>query len=188
MTAILSSATLKSDVHPLNICDPSPLLISAPKASRDFFSRPVACVGRRLASLRPCVGLTELDLACGFHSAHVSTLLAKLTELKKFKLWGALETLQCFASGPATRTFQSLSLCQFSLLLPSELVHHHALKGLRSLDLSNVIDPLGDATLNSLCPPSAIFPRLTMLECLGGAGEAKASGSSFEWMQLRLTQ
>ena len=74
-----------------------------------------------LASLVLCVGLTDLSLCCGFRSSHWSALFAKLTKLKKLTISEmALETLQCFASGPITQSLEELMLDHLALP-PSEV-------------------------------------------------------------------
>lgn len=145
-----------------------------------------------LASLLPCTGLNELDLNCGFSSEQVGTLLATLTKLRRLKLYVKLKTLQCLASGPATQSLEHLSLYQHTSLPHSELVHMYALQGLRSLSIDQVFESVDEDTLDSLCPPTQLFPRLTQLFCQWHDDEwewdsVDERGPSYEWMQQRLT-
>ena len=87
-----------------------------------------------LASLVRCRGLTELDLCCGFNSAHWSALFAKLTIKKLTIRMGRLDTLQCFAAGPITQSLEELALEYLDL--PSfEVSHLYGLRRLRTLHL-----------------------------------------------------
>ena len=141
-----------------------------------------------LNSLVRCRALTELDLSCGFNSAHWSALVAELP-LKMLTLrnpW-ALETLACFAAGPITQSLEDLTV--EGLELPaSELSHLYGLYRLRTLDLRDCFcSILPKATLKRLSPPSRILPALTKL-VLRGLANVDRQGPSFEWMQMRRTR
>ena len=146
-----------------------------------------------LAALVHCIGITELDLKCGFQSAHWSALFAKLTSIQKLTIReGEMESLACYASGPITASLEELSI-RFLYLPPSELPHLYALRRLRALQLHGCFRwRLGDDTIDSLTPPS-ILPALTDLGhswrlAYDGRDDVERRGSSFEWMQARLTQ
>ena len=147
-----------------------------------------------LASLRQCIGITELNLGIDFTSAGWSVLFAKLT-IKKLRLFvcGKIGSLQCFAAGPITHSLEQLSMCDITLP-PSELSHLYALGRLQTLDLHCCFHPrLDEATIDTLLPPTPLFPALVKFTHAwrnsdGVADSRKRQGSSFEWMQLRLTQ
>ena len=142
-----------------------------------------------LASLVRCAGLIELDLCCGFDSAHWSALFAKLTIKKLTIRYGELKSLQCFATGPITQSLEELTLCDLALP-PSEISHLYGLRRLRTLKLYDCFaPPLDDASLACLFPPTPILPALTKLVHHLRYGECiDRQGPSFEWMQQRLTQ
>ena len=138
-----------------------------------------------LAALVLCKGLTELNLNCGFNSAHCTALFANLP-LKKLTISGVeLESLQCFAAGPITQSLEHLTLREFNLP-PSELCHLYALRRLRTLSFLSC--QLSDATLDLLTPPSPRLPSLTALFYRHKQVDIKRQGSSFEWMLQRMTQ
>ena len=143
-----------------------------------------------LASLVRCRCITDLCLQCGFKSAHWSALFAKLS-LKKLTIRrGELETLQCFAAGPITQSLEELAIAGLALP-PAELSHLYGLHRLRSLALNYCFSShLDDATLASLFPPTAQFPRLVKFRYLSDEDgyDVDRQGLSFEWMQSRLTQ
>ena len=119
-----------------------------------------------LVSLLRCDCLTELNLTCGFNSAHWSTLFAKLS-LKKLRIHGgaccALATLECFAAGPITESLEELSLDSLALP-PSELPHLYQLRRLHTLHLDSCFSPrLDEATVDSVSPPTPLLPALTEL-------------------------
>ena len=146
-----------------------------------------------LASLVRCIGVTELNINCGFNSAHFSALFAKLP-LKKLTIRGGeLETLACFSADPITESLEELFISDLNLP-PSELSHLYVLRRLRSLSLDRCFSSLlPDAILDSLSPPTPILPSLTLLfhqwQMPGKKRQsAHRHGPSFEWMQLRRTQ
>ena len=117
------------------------------------------------STLSLCTCIIELDLGCGFNSAHWSALFAKLA-LKKLTIRrGAIETLQCFASGPITHSLEELIIGGQTLdLPPSELSHLYALRRLRTLQLQSCFSSrLEDAMLDRIFPPTPLFPALTEL-------------------------
>ena len=144
-----------------------------------------------LASLERCTCLTELDLSCGFNSAHWTALFAKLT-IKKLALrypW-ELKTLACFAAGPITQSLEDLTL-EGVALLQSKLSHLYGLGRLRALRLVCAWSSRLDAsTLASLIPPTPLLPALTLLSCQWRMieGPQEHRGPSFEWMQQRVMQ
>ena len=153
-----------------------------------------------LASLQLCTGLTHLDLNSGFHPAHWTALLDKLTKIKKLKLRGRKikQTLECFATGPVTESLQELTLEHLDLP-PSELSHLSALRRLRTLRLISCSFPRRrDATIDSLSPPTRLLPALTELFVQWRVADdeygdveweyRQRRGASYEWMQQRLTQ
>lgn len=68
----------------------------------------------------PCTGLAKLQLCCGFNSAQLTVLFAKLTALTQLSIIGDLESLRCFSSGPITQSLEELRIVRLSLP-PSEL-------------------------------------------------------------------
>ena len=143
-----------------------------------------------LASLVRCICVTELNIHCGFNSAHFSALFAKLP-LKKLTIRGGeLETLQCFAAGPITQSLDDLSIRWISLP-PSELSRLYPLRRLRTLHLDGCFSArLSDAALDGVSPPTPLLPALTKLLYLENwtTTQVERRGASFEWMQQRLTQ
>ena len=119
-----------------------------------------------LTSLLLCNGLTELNLTCGFKSAHWTALFAQLAVKKLTIGRGSVETLSCFAGGPITQTLEELtieSLDRGLKLPPSELLHLYNLRSLRTLHLNNCFFPrLSDDAIGRLSPPTALLPALTM--------------------------
>ena len=149
-----------------------------------------------LASLVRCSGITELDLHCGFTSAHWSALLAKLTKLKRLTICGGdIETLQFFAAGPITELLEELRLLGHRLP-PAELPHLYGLRRLRAIHLDRCFSSqLSDGTVDSLFPPTPILPALTSLYLRWCEADSNwsdrvrtAAGPSFEWMQERVKQ
>ena len=147
-----------------------------------------------LASLARCTGLSELDLSCGFNSAHWSALFAKLTKITKLTIRrGDLESLQCFAAGPITHSLEELTLSGTELP-PSEFPHLYGLRRLRVLHLESCFSALmDDDTIQSFSPPTPRMPALTKWSHRGCTADDKRffverQGPSFEWMQQRLTQ
>ena len=144
-----------------------------------------------LSSLVRCTCITELDLLCGFDSAHWCALFAKLA-LKRLTIRrGEIDTLRCFASGPITQTLEVLTLDSFNLP-PSELSHLSGLRRLRCLHLNWCFFSLLDAAaLARLIPPSSFLPALTRLSREwrheGNSYFDQRHGPSFERMQQRLT-
>ena len=146
-----------------------------------------------LHSLVLCSGLTTLDLECGFNSAQWTALFEKL-RIKKLTIRGGdLKTLRCFATGPITESLEELDI-QALILPPSELSHLYSLRHLRTLRLDQCFSPrLDDATIDGMCPPTALLPALTDLYhqwqiADGKYNHVQLEGPSFDWMQQRLTQ
>ena len=141
-----------------------------------------------LASLVRCTCITELELNCGFTSAHWSALFAKLA-LKTLTIRrGEIDTLRCFASGPITQSLQELTSRDVFVLPPSELPHLYSLRRLRILRLLNCFSPrLSDATIASLSPPTRLLPSLTSLSESHVLDKVERRGLSWEWLQERLT-
>ena len=147
-----------------------------------------------LASLVPCNDLTELDLHCGFTSAHWSALFAKLTRIKKLTMTeGALESLECFAAGPITESLEELIIREVThsaahpFEMPaSELSHLYNLRRLRILDLSGCFaSQLAPIAMAKLSPPTPVLPALTTLNVRGRDApnqfaSAKPQGLSFQ--------
>ena len=147
-----------------------------------------------LASLVLCNGITELTLTCGFNSAHLSVVFANLTKLKTLTISrGALETLQCFASGPITQSLEDLTIENLHLP-PSEVSYLYALRRLHTLHLLRCFSsPLDEATIDSLFPPTPHLPALTYAYLQWRLPERKLEtvvrpGPSFERSQQRLSQ
>ena len=110
-----------------------------------------------------CNGITDLNLTCGFKSAHWSSVLANLRIKKLTVCGGNLETLQCFAAGPIRQSLEELTLEHVSLP-PSDITHLYGLQQLRSLRLVWCFSPrLPAATIASLCSPTPLLPALTEL-------------------------
>ena len=146
-----------------------------------------------LASLLLCPDLTELNTTCGFNSAHWTALFDKLTKLKKLRINGSLESLQCFTACPIAESLEELSLWGELHLSPSEISRLYGLRRLRSLFLESCFTPhLSDAMIDNLSPPTPILPTLTYLSIrwrtfFGALKEVDRKGPSFEWMQQQWT-
>ena len=143
-----------------------------------------------LAALQLCSGITELNMRCGFNSAHWAALSAKLP-LKSLAIRGEkIESLQCFTAGPITQSLEVLRIEE----PPSELSHLHGLRRLRTLRLDQCLPSRLDiATLHSLSPPTPMLPALTHLFLEWWTeneqfDSGERHGPSFEWMQQRLSQ
>ena len=138
-----------------------------------------------LTSLVLCTHITQLDLHCGFNSAHWSALFAKLT-IKKLTVRGdELDTLQCFAAGPITHSLEEL--CVYTVELPpAELTHLYGLRRLRTLDLLCCFTShLDVAMIDRISPPTPLLPALK--ELYHNRQSVERHDPSFEWMQQRRT-
>ena len=142
-----------------------------------------------LASLVRCVCITELNVSCGFSTAHWTALFAKLTLLKKLTIrFGRLETLRHFAEGPITQSLEALTLAELDLP-PSEASHLFGLRRLRTLQLVYCFSSrLDDTTIDELSPPTPLLPALTDLFNLWKitprkCDHVRCQGPSFESIQ-----
>ena len=146
-----------------------------------------------LASLLRCSCITDLNLHCGFNSAHFTVLFAKLTRIKKLAIRGGnLTSLECFAAGPITQSLEELTLSDLDLA-PSEVSYLRGLSRLRILHLSGCFSPsLDDSTIPSMSPPTPLLPALTSMwyhrRLSNGEWDHARTGRSFEWMQQQRSQ
>ena len=189
--------TYKQDISDVGFLRQFPLLTSLNLTCRPYYGTWNIPANVLLASLVCCTQLTELNLTCGFKSAHWSALFAKLTRIKKLTIRGGdryqMDSLGCFEAGHITQSLQELTLKDLALP-PSEVSHLYGLCRLQSLHLDRCFSPLlDDAGIASLTPPTALLPALTEL-CLVLWNEwnechvVDRRGASFGWMQQWRTQ
>ena len=119
--------------------------------------------------LSSCKALTDLTLTAPLGSSQMFALLSRLPSLHTLVLdrMRELESLRCFAGGPAASRLTSLTLiqCQHFVLHLGNLTYLHSLRNLRKLVLANSFThPLTNADIERYTPPSPFFPRLTFFD------------------------